>query len=632
VWSAAGRGPANDRIGLSNWKAAIMTDDTVAAAFVANVLNEKTTIADRLLKLAEPASLFHAADSTGYADIQINGHRETLPIKGRGFRRWLNKAYFDATKRAPNAEALQQALSVIEARATFDAPERPVHLRVASLGDKLYLDLGDTAWRVIEVDANGWRVAKDASVRFRRPAGMLPLPMPRPGSVTALRTFLNLRGDEDWALACAWLRATLRDRCPYPILVLTGEQGSAKSTFCRLLRSMVDPNTAPLRALPREDRDLFIAANNGHVLCFDNVSSLSPWISDTICRLSTGGGFSVRQLYSDADEFLFDGRRPIILNGIEGVIDRPDAADRSVFLALDQIPDSRRKKEELLWAEFERAWPGILGGLLTDVARGLRRLPDVKLATLPRMADFATWAVACEGAKGSFEQAYAVNRAGIVESVLDSDSVAAALQQLMDERAEWKGNATELLAELSGRVSDRISKGKTWPVDGARLSGRLTRAAPFIRKSGIEIERLKDGKRTIVIRRADDGGISASGSSGPLETDDANGLRADTGPDATPAGARVSVSRSVNPNPRKSNGFTATDGADACLPLRSESVENARPRPPSRKRAAPAANGESRPRPPSRKKAAAVSANGEAPRNRNRGLPSTPGAELRRKN
>jgi hypothetical protein len=38
------------------------------------------------------------------------------------------------------------------------------------------------------------------------------------------------------------------------------------------LRSLLDPNTAPLRALPREDRDLFIAANNGHVLAFDNVS------------------------------------------------------------------------------------------------------------------------------------------------------------------------------------------------------------------------------------------------------------------------------------------------------------------------------------------------------------------------
>ena len=68
-------------------------------------------------------------------------------------------------------------------------------------------------------------------------------------------------------------------------MVLSGEQGSAKSTFSAILRALLDPNTAPLRALPREDRDLFIAASNGHIMCFDNVSGLSAWISDTLCRL-----------------------------------------------------------------------------------------------------------------------------------------------------------------------------------------------------------------------------------------------------------------------------------------------------------------------------------------------------------
>ena len=65
-------------------------------------------------------------------------------------------------------------------------------------------------------------------------------------------------------LVVAWALAVLRNRGPYPVIVLSGEQGSAKSTFSAILRSLLDPNTAPLRALPREDRDLFIAASNGH--------------------------------------------------------------------------------------------------------------------------------------------------------------------------------------------------------------------------------------------------------------------------------------------------------------------------------------------------------------------------------
>jgi hypothetical protein len=113
------------------------------------------------------------------------------------------------------------------------------------------------------------------------------------------------------------------------VIALSGDHGSAKSTLCAMLKCLIDPNTAPMRSLPREDLDLFIAANNSHVLAFDNVSGLPQGISDTLCRLSTGGGFAVRQLYTDQDEILFDVVRPVILNGIEEIITKPDLADRS---------------------------------------------------------------------------------------------------------------------------------------------------------------------------------------------------------------------------------------------------------------------------------------------------------------
>ena len=182
------------------------------------------------------------------------------------------------------------------------------------------------------------------------------------------------------------------------MIVLSGEQGSAKSTFSAILRALLDPNTAPLRALPREDRDLFIAASNGHVLAFDNVSGLPGWISDTLCRLATGGGFAVRQLYTDQDEVLFDAARPVILNGIEEIVTRPDLADRAVFLTLQPIPEEHRRPEQELWAAFDAERPRVLGVLLDAVVEGLKRLPETRLEKLPRMADFALWATACETA------------------------------------------------------------------------------------------------------------------------------------------------------------------------------------------------------------------------------------------
>jgi hypothetical protein len=296
--------------------------------------------ADILIGLAQSAELFHTPDGTGSADLDINGHRETWPIRSKGFRRWLAHGYFRKTEGAPNSEALQAALNVIEAKAHFDASDRRVHIRTGGLDGRLYLDLVDETWQAVEIDATGWRVVDCPPVRFRRAAGMQPLPVPAcGGSIETLRSFLNVKTDADFVLVVAWLLAALRNRGPYPVLVLAGEQGAAKSSFAAILRALIDPNTAPLRALSREDRDLFIIAGNGHVLAFDNVSGLPARISDTLCRLATSGGFAVRQVYTDTDEVLFDACRPVILNGIEDIVTRPDLADRGLIQTLDPIPE-----------------------------------------------------------------------------------------------------------------------------------------------------------------------------------------------------------------------------------------------------------------------------------------------------
>lgn len=463
------------------------------------------TQADILIELAQTAELFHTPDGAGFADLDINGHRETWPIRTKGFRRWLARRFFEETGGAPSSEALQSALNVIEAKAHFDGVEQLVHIRVGGLDGRLYLDLGDETWRAVEIDATGWRVISNPPVRFRRASGMKPMPIPvRGGSVEALRSFLNVQSNADFVLVVAWALACLRNRGPYPVIVLSGEQGSAKSTFSAMLRALLDPNTAPLRALPREDRDLFIAASNGHVLAFDNVSGLPTWISDTLCRLATGGGFAVRQLYSDQDEVLFDAARPIILNGIDDIVTRPDLADRAVFLTLEPIPEERRRPEQELWAVFEAESPRIVGVLLDAAAKGLAMLPNTKLEKLPRMADFALWATACETAlwpSGTFWSAYCGNREDAVEDVIDADPIAAAVRALMAARTEWTGTASELLGALAAMAGERMAKSKAWPESPRALGGRLRRAATFLRKIGVEIGFDREGRaRTRTIR------------------------------------------------------------------------------------------------------------------------------------
>jgi hypothetical protein len=360
----------------------------------------------------------------------------------------------------------------------------------------------DEFWRCVEIGANGWRIAEDRRVRFRRSAGMQPLPLPlRGGSIEALAPLLNLTSDNDFVLVVAWVLGALRAGGPYSVLAVAGEQGSAKTVLSKLLRALIDPSVAPVRALPRDERELFIAASNGHVLAFDNLSGLPPWLSDTLCRLTSGGAFSTRRLFTDQDEILLTVARPIILNGIDDVITRPDLADRAILLMLAPIAERQRRPEHALWREFEFARPHILGALLDAAAHGLRMLPRVRLKPLPRMADFALWATACESAfrpAGTVAAAYSNNRRNAIENIVDADPVAALVRELMADRAQWTGSASDLLQVGASRVG--------WPKSPRALAGRLRRAQTFLRTLGIEIVFGREGRfgtRTIRITAID---------------------------------------------------------------------------------------------------------------------------------
>ena len=232
----------------------------------------------------------------------------------------------------------------------------------------------------------------------------------------------------------------------------------------------------------------------------------------------------MRKLYTDQDEVLFDAARPVVLNGIEDIVTQPDLADRAIFLTLEPIPEERRRPEKALWAAFEEARPQILGALLDAVSHGLRRLPDTRLDSLPRMADFALWVTACETAlwsAGTFRAAYAGNRDEAVDSMIESDSVAMAVRALMEKRAEWAGTASDLLGALGEKVGAKVAQAKTWPANPCSLSWRLRRAATFLRKVGIDIktgERDTTRTRNRIIRitsRTDSAGTEPSGPSAP---------------------------------------------------------------------------------------------------------------------
>jgi hypothetical protein len=442
------------------------------------------------------AALFHTATGTAFIDIEIDGHRETWPVRGKLLRSWLRRRHYEQMGEALSGESIRSMLELLEARAQFDAPERTIHVRSAEHDSRIYLDLADKEWRAVEITPDAWRVIGCPPVRFKRAAGMTPLPVPqRGGSIDVLARYLNLPAASDFVLAVAWLLAALRPSGPYPLMAISGEQGSAKTVLTKILRALVDPNAAPARSLPREERDLMIAANNGHVLAFDNLSGLPSWFSDALCRLACGGSFALRQLFTDENEILFHATRPVILNGIEDVVCRADLADRAVFLTLGSISDDRRRSERELWREFESARPRILGALLDGAVRGLQKLPQVHLEKPPRMADFSLWATACETAfwpQGTFMRAYDANRRAAIDGMIEADPVATLIREIMAERDTWAGQASDLLQAGLGR-KNAPHRSMSWPKNPRAFAARLRRCQTFLRTAGIEISFGREG-------------------------------------------------------------------------------------------------------------------------------------------
>jgi len=433
-------------------------------------------------------ALFRTPDNIAYADLIIAGHRETWPVRSVQFRhayvRYLRQQldqFLDTepmmalvAKAAMSKAAINAALDGFDTRAICSSMVREVHARVAEHNSDIYIDMANADWHAIRVTPVGWSIVEAPPVRFVRAAGTLALPMPiRGAKIDALRPLLNTT-DMDFPLIVAFLLAALYPHGPYPILPLYGVHGSGKTNFLRRLRMLIDPHVVETSALPPSGRDLFIAARNTHLQTFENVSKLSDLMSDNFCRLATGSGFRQRRLFRDTDETLFRSVRPIAFEGISNVITRPDLQDRSIIMKLEPLPEYITERE--LRATFKQQHAGILGALLDMMARGLAMLPETKLAKPPRMADFATWAVACGVER--FEEHYAANRSNAIATMLAFDPLAEAIRALMVRRKVWRGVMRDLLNVVGPTSGFK---------DANKLSGALRRLTPPLATVGIRV-------------------------------------------------------------------------------------------------------------------------------------------------
>jgi hypothetical protein len=464
---------------------------------VAERQSDGTVAAILLMGLAAAARIFRAADGRFHARVPLQGRTELIGLRSSALRDWLVDRYVSAYRKLPPTRAVQRVLEALEARARFGVDRPPVYVRVgrdrSDSEPSFHLDLGDLAGRAVRICASGWQVVEETRVDFARPQGHLPLPVPgHDGSIELLRPFVNVDGS-DFHLLIAWMVAALRPVGPFPVLVIQGEQGSAKSTLAKVIRQLIDPQTAPLLGEPRNADDLMVTAVNGWLLAYDNLGVLSSGLSDSLCRLATGGGISRRALYTNQERNFLYGQRPIVLNGIEEFVRKSDLADRAVFLHLPSIAGVKRRAEEEFWEAFREAQPRILGGLLDVAAGALRELPSVRLAELPRMADFARLGEAVSRASGwpagTFLSAYQESRREATVSSLEASLLGTLLLYYAEQLGSfnWTMTPTEMHAEFTRDAGKKVAASARWPKTPSMLGNELSRLAPQLREHGIDV-------------------------------------------------------------------------------------------------------------------------------------------------
>jgi hypothetical protein len=239
----------------------------------------------------KPDALWHTPNREAWATVRGKHY----PVQSDDFRHWLAGRYYACNGEAASRYKLDELVDTYAAEALFKGPEHRVHLRTAREGGAVWLDLADQEGRAVRIDREGWRVvpAKEVTPKFRRPPNMRPLPEPSPDEADAsqLQALLNLPDDDTFRLLLTWLSFIIVPDQPYPVIAVSGPAGAAKSSFAERVRMTIDPNEVPLAGMPR-GQDLVAYAKNNPVLCFDNLSTINPYLADDLCRLATGGGLA----------------------------------------------------------------------------------------------------------------------------------------------------------------------------------------------------------------------------------------------------------------------------------------------------------------------------------------------------
>ena len=449
-----------------------------------------------LAQMAEDTyRLIRSTDGRTYAVPRL-GPNIALPLASKGgnsVRAKLAASLRRRTGKVASASALADCINVLEGEASELDPQ-PVYLRAGRDGDAVVVDMGTETGQCILITPAGWSIAASSPVIFRRSELTHPLVPPQPGgSLDGLRALINLP-EHDYHLAIGWVVAAYFTGIPHPILLVQGEQGTAKSNLIRCLLALIDPQPAADREPPADKREWAIFARASWAFSFDNITEIPDWLSNSLCKGVTGDAVLQRALHSDEDIMVFSFQRVIAMTTIALRHDlAADLADRMLLVEPDVL--TTHLTEQQVRAALAAALPAALGAILGLVAGVVRQLPQVSVDSPPRMADFARVLAALDQVTGwDTLTAYRAKVTAMSLSLIEGSTLARALYRLATTPSpggppptRWEGTATELLQTLRHTCQAADLPTTELPAGERMLGQKVREIAPALRRTGVDI-------------------------------------------------------------------------------------------------------------------------------------------------
>lgn len=237
-----------------------------------------------------------------YATIKVDGHTETVSIKGQRFEEWVGALYYRHKKEQGRSLVLsKEGIGRIQSVLSFEANNdmKTLNVRVAAFVDTetkdldkntVFYDLCNRNWEIVKMTRYGWNIQQNYDqVLFKRFPIMSEQVYPRkdyaPDIMDQFITLTNVHNDEDNKLlvevylVSLFLLADL----PKPMMNPHGIHGSGKSTFQEFIKLVVDPSAALTTAFPKDLADLVQILSHSYLTFFDNVSEISQITSTMPC-------------------------------------------------------------------------------------------------------------------------------------------------------------------------------------------------------------------------------------------------------------------------------------------------------------------------------------------------------------